>query len=60
MKNIEGFGFYVIAKAILKKNKQKSYAPATTSAIGHRHAGALNSEGKTKVCERHQISEVIE
>jgi len=53
---VEGFGCYALA--ILKKNKHRNNAPATT-AVGHGHTGALHSGGKMKICKKHQIFEVI-
>jgi len=40
------------------QNRDQDNAPATT-AVGHSHTRALNNVGKMKICEKHQIFEVI-
>jgi len=50
--------FWLLRKGYTHEKKHLKNAPATT-AIGHRHAGAVNSGGTMKICKKHQTFEVI-
>jgi len=55
-KRTEDFGCCI--KAVLMKLKHQDNSPATI-AVGHCHTTALSSEGKMKICKKHQTFEVI-